>query len=338
MKAIFHILSVIFLSSLLPGNIFAQNKASNSNIVEILVNDLENAETKVKKYVEDNKITFSKYNRSEYYLEIQLFIDSAAAEKLSTEYKTWGYISSENILKSTYQLDIDKLNNDIAQLQKEKATYQFMTKYSDSTAKSSLGYIEKTIEIDKSIYQSELKLKELIKSNNVTYMQIKLTEEKNSTMEYSSSWVNMPGLEYSALWIEQPNPGKTPQMMQGISLKYMFNTGKSYGVLGLYKNFGESTEADQMFTFAFGQDFYSRRMGRGQRKFFNLYTSLNGGVYVLNGNDQRSSSWFINPYLGLEIFKNKYFLIDNKVGYFLPYRDNRNMRGLLYNFSFNFVF
>lgn len=338
MKANISILSFLFIMCMLPGKTFSQHKASNSNLVDIMTNNLNQTEAKVKKYVADNKLKLSKYNRSEYHLEIQLFADSTAADKLITEYKTWGYVSSENLVKATYQSDIDKLNDEIDQLKKEKATYQSMAKYSDSTAKSSLVYIEKTVELDKAIYQSETKLKELTNSNHITYIQIKIREEKNTTMEYSSSWVNMPGLEYSALWIEQPKAGKTPEMMQGISLKYMFNTGKSYGILGLYKNFGEKTEADQMFTLAFGQDFYSRRMGRGQRKFFNLYTSLNGGFYVLSGTDQRSSSWFINPYLGLEIFKNKYFLIDNKVGYFLPYRDNRNMRGLLYNVSFNFVF
>ena len=150
----------------------------------------------------------------------------------------------------------------------------------------------------------------------------------------------MPGIEFSLLKIEQPEEGHSPELMSGIGLKYLFNTGKSYGIVGLYKSIDadNDTEIDETYIFALGQDFYSKHMGRGQRKFFNLYTSFNAGLYISTSENQNINSWFINPFLGLEIFKNKYFLIDNKVGYFLPFENNRTQRGLLYNFSINFVF
>lgn len=331
--------ALIFLALVSCSPLFAQQRSKNATIVDITVNDLAAAEKKVSAFIAENNLQPGKYYKSKYYIEIQLFLDQEQYDKVVSQYKTWGYISNENTTQTTYEYDMQKLREDLVQLRNEKETYLSLSRYADSTAKGSYAtYIEKTIGIDKAILQDEMKLKEFENASKVNYIQIKVTEESNSTMEYSSTWVNMPGLEYSHLWVEQPKSGVTPSVMHGVSLKYMFNTGKSYGMLGLYKNYEAKTKYNEVYTFAFGQDFYSRRMGRGQRKFFNLYTSFNAGVYVLTGENQRSASWFVNPYLGLEIFKNKYFLIDNKVGYFMPYRDNRNLRGLLYNFSFNFVF
>lgn len=330
---------LVFFFIILCSGTFAQRRTKNSTVTDIMVNDLALTGKKIDAFLSANQIQPGKYNRSKYYIEIQVFVSQALYDKMIAEYQGWGYVSSENTTQSTYDFDISNLKQDIAQLKSEKVTYQSLARYADSTAKGNyLAYIEKTVELDKAIAANEKKLREYENSDNLNYIQIKVTEERNSTMEYSSSWVNMPGLEYSHLWIEQPQAGVTPSSMHGVSLKYMFNTGKSYGILGLYKNYGAKTQVNEAYVFAFGQDFYSRRMGRGQRKFFNLYTSFNAGVYVLSGESQRSASWFVNPYLGLEIFKNKYLLVDNKVGYFMPYRDNRNMRGLLYNFSFNFVF
>ena len=335
MKTIKNSFLQVLLITILSSNAFGQLK--NSTTVDIIVNDIETMDKKITAFLQTNNLKVGKYNKSNYEIEIQINAGQKWYDSIVKEYRTWGYISSENTTVITHQPEIEKLREHIIQLQKEKSAYLSLAKYADSTSKGNyLGYIEKTIEMDKAIYQDEMKLKELESSSN--YIQISLREEPNSTMKYSSSWVNMPGLEYSHLWIEQPEAGVTPSVMHGVSLKYLFNRGKSYGILGLYKSFEANTKFNQIYTFAFGQDFYSRRMGRGQRKFFNLYTSFNAGVYILTGEEQRSASWFINPFLGVEIFKNKYFLIDNKVGYFLPYRDNRNMRGLLYNFSFNFVF
>jgi len=48
--------------------------------------------------------------------------------------------------------------------------------------------------------------------------------------------------------------------------------------------------------------------------------------------------FYLAPSIGIEIYKNKYFLIDTKVNYFVPFSYNRNLRGISYNASFNFVF
>ncbi len=47
---------------------------------------------------------------------------------------------------------------------------------------------------------------------------------------------------------------------------------------------------------------------------------------------------FLNPCLSVYPLKNKYMLIDTRVAYFIPFSNNRNLRGLSYNAAFNFVF
>lgn len=331
--------SLLLLLCLVSGSLFAQFRAKTSTDVDITVNDLGATEKKIEAFLAANALKPVKYNRTKYHIEIELYAPQTVFDKLVGEYRSWGYISSEKTGMVSYEPEMAKLRDDILHLQQQLETYRTLAAYADSNVRSSyLGYREKMLETEKLIYQSQAKLAEYTNGSLYNFVQLDLREEANSTMDYSSSWVNMPGVEYSHLWVEQPRAGITPSVMHGVSLKYMFNTGKSYGILGLYKNYDTKTLVNEAYLFAFGQDFYSRRMGRGQRKFLNLYTSFNAGVYILTGEEQKSASWFINPFLGLELFKNKYFLIDNKVGYFLPYKDNRDLRGLLYNVSFNFVF
>jgi hypothetical protein len=323
----------------LPVVSMAQQRVWSSTNTQIIVNDIPAAEKKIDGLIERHHLKPAKYSKSRYLIELQVYADQALYDSIISAYKDWGYISSENTTMTSYARETERLMAEIASYEQQRNAYLSLADYADSTKTGSyLAYREKALELDKLIMSDRTRLSEYSKGENVNYVGITVSEEYNSTMDYESSWVNMPGIEYSHLWVEQPKDGVTPQAMHGVSLKYMFNTGKSYGILGLYKNYGAATQINEAYLFAFGQDFYSRRMGRGQRKFLNLYTSLNAGVYVLSGEGQRSASWFINPFLGVEIFKNKYFLIDNKVGYFLPYRDNRDMRGLLYNVSFNFVF
>jgi len=335
MKPVLLLLCLLFGA----GSLFAQFRAKSSTEAHITVNDLGTTEKKIEAFLSANQLKPVKYNRMKYLLEIDLYAEQAVLDKLVAEYRSWGYVSLEKTGMVSFEPEMAKLRDEIVQLQQQLETYRTLAVYADSNARASyLGYREKMLETEKAIYLAQAKLAEYTNGSRYNFVQLEFREESNSTMDYSSSWVNMPGVEYSHLWVEQPKAGITPSVMHGVSLKYMFNTGKSYGILGLYKNYDTKTLVNEAYLFAFGQDFYSRRMGRGQRKFLNLYTSFNAGVYILTGEEQRSASWFINPFLGLELFKNKYFLIDNKVGYFLPYKDNRDLRGLLYNVSFNFVF
>ncbi|MFC5270057.1 hypothetical protein [Adhaeribacter terreus] len=159
------------------------------------------------------------------------------------------------------------------------------------------------------------------------------------------AFVNMPGIEYSLLFPENPKTGTSNDLYQGYLIKYLFTRGKSYLDLGVYKavdnNRADSTLINELFLINFGQDFYPRHFGRGKRKYLNLYTCYQIGGFIINRNNDKHNTFNpnLNIGLGVEIFKSKHILIDNKVSYFLPLNElNRNLRSLSYNASLNFVF
>jgi len=123
----------------------------------------------------------------------------------------------------------------------------------------------------------------------------------------------------------------------------MITKGKSHFTLGALKSF-QANEADtlgfsEQLHFGFGQDFYTKHFGRGKRKWFNLYSGYNiGGMYLTGDNVEDDWLPYANVYLGNEIFKNRYILVDTKAGYHLPFRYNKNMRGWTAQVAFNFVF
>lgn len=326
---------------------FAFAKAQKNNEltletdVDLLVTDISIIENELNSFIETKGVTPEKYYKSKYYINISLLLDFEnylAFEKL-IEKK--GYIKKKNTNSKNYAASLKTKEHEIEILQKEKAQYEKLV--ADSARlknERTFDYWEKIISIEKDISKLKLEQEEILRKHKKYKYKLEVREEENSTQDYSESWINMPGFEYSLLFTEQPEAGISLEQMQGYCLKYMFNYGKTYIVLGLFQNTSENitTEIDEIYMFAFGQDFYSKRLGRGQRKFLNLYTSFNVGVYIATNQDDNYTSWFTNPFLGLELFKNKYFLIDTKVGYFLPYKNNRTQRGLLYNASFNFVF
>jgi len=152
-----------------------------------------------------------------------------------------------------------------------------------------------------------------------------------------SQFINMPGIEYNLLLVENPTVDKSKDKYQGIALKYLFTSGKSYFNLGIMKSIGKtSKEVTEIFTYAYGADFYPSYLSEG--RFFNLYSGfLVGGAY-LTSKDDSSSTVYFNAHIGLELIKTSYILLDIKAGYFLPVIGNREFRGLNLSSSFNFVF
>ena len=159
------------------------------------------------------------------------------------------------------------------------------------------------------------------------------------------SFVNMPGVEYGYLRLDNPKVGLTSPVYQGYALKYLFTRGKSYFNLGVYrpveKNSTDEDFVNELFVINFGQDFYPRNFGRGRRRYLNLYTSYQLGGFILNRNSDKGNEFIpnLNLGLGLEILKTRHVLLDTKASYFVPLNDrSRDLRGILGQASFNFVF
>jgi hypothetical protein len=131
---------------------------------------------------------------------------------------------------------------------------------------------------------------------------------------------------------------------QGYAIKYLFTRGKSYLNLGVYKPQikQEGPEfVDELFIINFGQDFYPRNFGRGRRRYLNLYSSYQVGGFIMNRPGDAKNEFIpnLNLGLGVELLKTRHVLIDTKGSYFIPlHQKSRELRGLLGQASFNFVF
>jgi hypothetical protein len=178
------------------------------------------------------------------------------------------------------------------------------------------------------------------------YVSLRLYDEVSfPTGNRRISFVNMPGVEFGYLRLDNPKVGLTSSAYQGYALKYLFTRGKSYFNLGVYrpteKNSTDEDFVNELFVINFGQDFYPRNFGRGRRRYLNLYTSYQLGGFILNRNSDKGNEFIpnLNLGLGLEILKTRHILLDTKASYFVPLNDrSRDLRGILGQASFNFVF
>lgn len=179
--------------------------------------------------------------------------------------------------------------------------------------------------------------------DTVATAEIVLQTESNTPSYSEMHFVNMPGIEYVALFFENPSSDYSAEAYHGAQIKYLFTRGKSYLYFGLLHPIDEvgasdSLAATENFTFGFGQDFYSRRLGQGLRQAFNLYTGYQLGGAYLTSDAKSRLLWAITPCIGLELFKTRRILLDSRIGYFIPFEHNRELRGFMTQASFNFVF
>ena len=336
-----------FLSAIiifLTFNIFAQKTTQTQTLstnVRILVQNVSLVKMKFDTILFKNNWITNSYNRTTNNFDVSIILkDSSKYMELLKTVKSWGVLVDESTSASNGISEVYSKYVMNEALKKERDQYEILAGRTEVNSVRYYDYWEKIIAIDKTIASNEIAYRQNPKNEKEYSLSMHFFEEEVIGTDYAEAWINMPGLEYSMLFTEQPKSGMSSSQMTGYHLKYMFNYRKSYFQLGLFQSTSPKTltEVNEIYTFSLGQDFYSRTLGRGRRKFLNLYTSISTGVLMASSDTDKYKSWFLNPYLGLEIFKNKHILLDNKVGYFLPFTNNRNQRGLLYSVSFNFVF
>ncbi len=296
---------------------------------------------KVKTYVNKSAINIVNQRESKTKLYSNFYINKNDYLKLDSLMKTWGYVSNKVVKTNNHILKIDKIDIEIKYLVQKKQSYNSeiskMTEKGDRYYK----YWEEIRFIEKQIFSLQKKLKDY-KINNTYYINITLYNESVDLTTSDLSWVNMPGASFDMLFVESPVSSISASQYMGFSLKYLFTRGKSYAILGALKESSDEVEDNdrykELFILGFGQDFYSKHFGRGKNKFLNLYTGYNIGGVFATGENSKSKIFYLAPFLGIELFKNKYILLDTRAGYFVPFYKNRNLRGIMVNASFNFVF
>jgi hypothetical protein len=281
-------------------------------------------------------------NESQKELNMKIVLDQSAYLAFDSLLNQLGYVNSKKVNTVSNYTKISELDLELNYLRQKKDSYKELLKKLDEKAENYITLWNELKLTEENIFNKEREMLTLNKKGNTYTVTIDLNEEITSPENTGVSFVNMPGFEFSYLSIESPKAGVSASDYQGYFLKYLFTKGKSFGIIGVYKNkeIGKSdaTAYSELFMIGFGQDFYSRHLGRGSRKFFNLYSGYTVGGIMATGTTTKKNLLFVSPTIGLELFKNKYFLLDNKVNYFVPLSNNRNLRGWSYNLSFNFVF
>ncbi|MES2587730.1 MAG: hypothetical protein V4622_02050 [Bacteroidota bacterium] len=257
---------------------------------------------------------------------------------------TLGYVSNKNLNSYNNEAKLYETKLELERLKNKKLEYEKMLIKIDSV-KSDKYYQhwEKTREIETEIYNAMKKIGQLESVQKVYSVSIDMNDEQSSPTNSKVNFVHMPGVEYAYLFVENPMEGISYSSYQGVFLKYLFTKGKSYFSLGALKanevSKTDSIAYDEIFTFTFGQDWYSRHLGRGSNKFCNLYIGYQTGVSLAYNNNSSKTIPFISPSTGIELFKNKFLLFDTNVNYYLPLSDlNRNLRGWRVAASLNFSF
>ena len=256
-----------------------------------------------------------------------------------------GYVLSNNLTRQSLEPRLQELRVDIAaDSLKLAGLRRRLTRKTDDD-----DDLQRDAEnLETSLRRDRLKASTYRAHQGQVYVDFRLFDEISFPVANSKvNFVNMPGVEVGLLRLENPRPGLSATMYRGYAIKYLFTRGKSYLNLGIYKptqanpNPLDSAFVNELAIINFGQDFYPRNFGRGRRRYLNLYTCYQIGGFIANRNDEARNEFIfnINPGLGLELVKTKHILLDTKVSYFVPLnRDSRNLRGLLVQGAFNFVF
>jgi len=325
--------------------IFAQNDSVYvTTTVDIAISATNFASSKAAllEYIQTNEIKVLNQNESRSSIDINFPISEKQYYAIDGLFQKLGYTSSKKINTLNNQSKVKEIQHELTYLKNKKASYAELIGKMDEKSDNYYSFWKDLKNIEETLYQKE---KELLAYSNKTngYMVSLNMEEENTTPDETRvSFVNMPGVEYSYLKIESPLQGVSSNAYQGYFVKYMFTRGKSYVTTGAYKaqklSAKDTLAYSEMFVLAFGQDFYTRHLGRGTRRYLNLYSGYTVGGIMATSSSRKKNILYIAPSVGVELFKNKYVLFDTRVSYFIPFADNRNLRGLSYTTSFNFVF
>ena len=324
----------------------AQNRADSTYIdasVETFTPNFEKVSSKFEQFLEQNSVRIDKKTKDFYEIKYSLVMWKAQFADLKNKLDEWKcqtikltettrYIPQEKNAKTS------KINELQTKINERNASLR------TAETESRREHLQDLISENKGeIREYENDIRELDSKNGTVVLDITLMREPTTpSASMKVRFVNMPGFEYSVFMPENPKEGISADLYNGYMLKYLFTKGKSYVTVGAFKAAdvpqNDTLMYSDIFNFSFGQDFYSRHLGRGGRKFLNLYSGYNIGFLAYSGKKSSLKNFYVSPAIGIELFKNNFMLIDTKMTYMLPFTDNLNLRGLQFAGAVNFVF
>jgi hypothetical protein len=336
------LISIVLISFAVVAN----NDSPNTNQINYTIysSEYQEGRKKLDEFISAQKFTllYQKETKNSFYY--QFIIPQSSVDAIDQLCSSLGYVSAKKLSTFNNETRRTSFALELERLEQKKKEFEVMLVKIDSV-KSDRYYShwESIREIDVEIYNAKKVLRELESLKDQYYVDIELNDEVASPTNSKVNFVHMPGVEYVYFIPETPKFGTSFNAYQGVNLKYLFTKGKSYFTLGALKairpNKLDSTAYNEIFSVAFGQDWYSQNFGRGTRKFFNLYIGYQIGYALAYSQVNTKQIPFLSPETGIEIFKNKYFLFDLNMNYNLPIvKENRNLRGFRMAASLNFTF
>lgn len=330
----------LFTSLALSAQKTNQYLSTNADI-DIISPNIADAKVRMSQFVKDNQIDIIYQKEYNSFTSYHFPVTEETWQSLESILPHLGLVSSLELTKENEQEAVDKIKLELDYLTEKRDSYATLLKEFDATSEKYMVYWKEMKDIEEKIFYLKKSLLSYQNSDNLYNIKITINDEVTTPDKTKIRFVNMPGAEYSYLTITNPTEGISAAHYDGYFLKYMFTRGKSFISLGAYN----STEAQQndstineMFVFGFGQDFYSRYLGRGHRKCMNLYSGYTLGYILGTGEVTEYDLFFVSPSVGIELFKNRFLLIDTKANYFIPLNHNKELRGWSVNASVNFVF
>jgi len=309
--------------------------------LSILSLDFPNSVEKLNRFIRNSNAIVQSRNDNRKSVDVALLFSGGSPKLVEDFAESLGVVTGKKLSSINNQEKITDLKNELAYLKNSKLAYEDLIQKIDAKSEKYTTLWAEARAIDEKIFSRERELSLIVQRNDIFIAIIKLEDEATGPERTDVSFVNMPGVEFSYLKIENSKDGISSKSYSGYLLKYLFTRGKSFAVLGAYKSnsfVADTSQWSELFLFGFGQDFYSRHFGGGNQSFFNLYSGyVIGYAYITNKNANKGL-FFLSPTVGLEIYKNKYILWDSKVSYFIPFSYTKNLRGISYSTSFNFVF
>ena len=336
------VIFILLLAGIYAANAYSQIDSLKTISLDaaIMVTNLKRIKAELSGFFEENEVVPDLLNQSNSQIQSHFTLTQDAYYTFVQQIEHWGIITSKKIASVNYTQKLNAVNQEIARIEKQIEEYDAFLKQVGIQSGNHIKYWER-LEIARTALQKQRVLqKEYLASNQQFKVKLRIVEATHLTNKPDFSFVNMPGIQYSYLLTANSVEGIYPQNMNGYSIKYILNRRKTYIELGLFKSnqTSENMAYNELYKFGIGQDFYSVHLGRGTRQFMNLYSGFQLGTFILTGNENRLVSWYATPSIGVEVYKNKNILIDTKTGYFLPFKENRNMRGFLLEASFNVLF
>lgn len=348
MKKVIFILLAITAKLVIGQNRTDEYIYLNEQEYTVYTSDYKGARSTLEKFIGSKNLTLIKQEETKTSHYYEFNIPAMQMGSVDSLMVLVGYISNKQLTSFNNQEKLEAAQTDLAFLENKKKEYELMLLKMDSLRSDKYyQHWEKIRDIETEITQTGKRMTQLKKISPLYRVKIHIHDEQNNPTNTRISFINMPGVQYSGLFIETPKAGVSYDYYHGVFLKYLFTRGKSYFSLGVLKANGDSNNDSltqktnaEIFNLAFGQDFYSKRFGRGNNKFMNLYVTYQVGASMFFTSKNAVTIPFANPGIGLELFKNKNILVDSNVYYYLPLSDsyNRNLRGWMPSMSFNFVF